>query len=37
MHAHEGFAELIIAEFAEGVEVRAYGAGEEDGVLRNDG
>lgn len=37
MHAHEGFAELVVAEFAEGVEIGADGAGEEYGVLGDDG
>jgi hypothetical protein len=37
MDALEGFAELLVGEFVEGVEVGADGAGEEDGVLRDDG
>lgn len=37
MNTFEGFTELNIGELAEGVEVGADCAGEEDGILRDDG
>jgi len=35
MDAHQGFAELVVAEFVERVEIRSDGSGKENGVLGN--
>jgi hypothetical protein len=33
---HQGFAELVVAELAEGVEIRSDGPGEQNGILGDD-
>jgi hypothetical protein len=33
MNAHQGFAELVVAELVEGVEIRSDRPGEQNGIL----